>query len=304
MSDVTDEQIERMKQSFAETGFDWPNDDRLRAALEAALSGTREAVEPVGHATPEDYDDLLTGGSAIVSKFKQAPAHYRPLYAAPPSDPVGQGAVTVGEPMSLVECPVGLFLSGSELCLKTEYGNNEGRIDAYIVSSGEFFWGSSPQSIENQRKQCVLPVELALSPAPEAVSDEVERLLAERERLALAICGGEDAPGYANAQTVETLERVARESHSIHMQTLDEATALRDQLAAVREALDLDRAVYEAAHKWCGQKDRETFNDDILYFSNNWSALNGLRAYVEKEITSRVLALRATLANTDKEAGR
>lgn len=61
---------------------------------------------------------------------------------------------------TLAECPIGLFMSGDELCLKTEYGTNEGRIDAYIVSTGEFFWGSAPQTIENQRKETVLPVEI------------------------------------------------------------------------------------------------------------------------------------------------
>lgn len=62
--------------------------------------------------------------------------------------------------VTLAECPIGLFKSDSgELCLKTEYGNNEGRIDAYIVSSGEFFWGAAPQTIASQRAQMVTPVE-------------------------------------------------------------------------------------------------------------------------------------------------
>lgn len=62
--------------------------------------------------------------------------------------------------VTLAECPIGLFLSaGGELCLKTEYGTNEGRIDAYIVSSGEFFWGDHPQTIASQRVQMVTPVE-------------------------------------------------------------------------------------------------------------------------------------------------
>jgi hypothetical protein len=61
--------------------------------------------------------------------------------------------------MSLADCPIGLFVSDDgELCLKTEYGNNEGRIDAYIVSTGEFFWGAPPQTIINQRRQLVRPV--------------------------------------------------------------------------------------------------------------------------------------------------
>ena len=66
------------------------------------------------------------------------------------------------ETITLAECPIGLFESDAgELCLKTEYGNNEGRIDAYIVSSGEFFWGTAPQTIANQRIQLVRPFDIA-----------------------------------------------------------------------------------------------------------------------------------------------
>lgn len=40
------------------------------------------------------------------------------------------------------ELPSGrLFLHGETLCLKTEYRTNDGRIEAYIVGSGEFFVG-------------------------------------------------------------------------------------------------------------------------------------------------------------------
>ena len=61
---------------------------------------------------------------------------------------------------TLADCPIGLFISASgEICLKTEYGDNRGRIDAYIVSSGEFFWGSAPQTVESQRAQIVMPVD-------------------------------------------------------------------------------------------------------------------------------------------------
>jgi hypothetical protein len=67
----------------------------------------------------------------------------------------------MSDSLTLEECPIGLFLSEhNQLCLKTEYGNNEGRIDAYIVSSGEFFWGNAPQTIANQRKQLVRPVDV------------------------------------------------------------------------------------------------------------------------------------------------
>ena len=66
--------------------------------------------------------------------------------------------MTTQTTMTLAECPVGLFISGSRaLCLKTEYGDNEGRIDAYIVSSGEFFWGGA-KTRADQRKLIVRPV--------------------------------------------------------------------------------------------------------------------------------------------------
>lgn len=65
----------------------------------------------------------------------------------------------------LDKCPVGLFLYGEDcLGMKTEYGNNEGRIDAFIVSSGEFFWGPAPQTIERQRAHLVWPIDLAAAP--------------------------------------------------------------------------------------------------------------------------------------------
>lgn len=63
------------------------------------------------------------------------------------------------ERVTLVECPIGLFWYGDTLCLKTEYGNNEGRIDAYIVESGEFYWGDPPQTIASQRAQLVTPID-------------------------------------------------------------------------------------------------------------------------------------------------
>lgn len=60
--------------------------------------------------------------------------------------------------VTLAQCPVGLFWFADELCVKTEYGSNEGRIDAFIVSSGEFFWGHAPQTIASQRASLVTPV--------------------------------------------------------------------------------------------------------------------------------------------------
>lgn len=62
--------------------------------------------------------------------------------------------VNEGPTVSLAACPIGLFVShDGELCLKTEYGDNNGRIDAYIVSSGEFFWGGTTDPLEQRKVQ-------------------------------------------------------------------------------------------------------------------------------------------------------
>lgn len=83
----------------------------------------------------------------------------------------------MGETTTLADCPIGLFVhvGSGELCLKTEYGSNEGRIDAYIVASGEFFWGGPPQTIASQRAQVVRPFSLDSARA-EAAEAEIARL--------------------------------------------------------------------------------------------------------------------------------
>ena len=73
-------------------------------------------------------------------------------------------------------------------------------------------------------------------------ADRIVTLTAERNRLALAICGGEDAPGYANAQTVETLEHVAKQNQQAHGATINSLLAAE---AERDEALNqLDSAIH------------------------------------------------------------
>lgn len=43
----------------------------------------------------------------------------------------------------LRDYPKGLFMRGNTLCVKTEYGN-----EAYIVWSGEYFWGGAKNKEE------------------------------------------------------------------------------------------------------------------------------------------------------------
>jgi chromosome segregation ATPase len=85
----------------------------------------------------------------------------------------------------------------------------------------------------------------------EAYAEELEK---ERERLALAICGGEDAPGYANAQTVETLEKVARDNANATMEqinlTLDVEAKLSRAVDVLSECLERN-ALLEAKLAEC-----------------------------------------------------
>ena len=62
--------------------------------------------------------------------------------------------------MPLEELPCGgLFLYNETLCLKTKYRTSNGAIEAFIVGSGEMFWGgvSTP---EEQRQVMVRRVKL------------------------------------------------------------------------------------------------------------------------------------------------
>ena len=68
-------------------------------------------------------------------------------------------------------------------------------------------------------------------------ADRIVTLAAERERLALAICGGEGVPGYANAQTVETLEHVAKQNRQSHDATINSLLAAEAERDRMREAM-------------------------------------------------------------------
>jgi hypothetical protein len=59
-----------------------------------------------------------------------------------PDDSVIGHLVISEENVRLFDCPVGLFMYGGELCVKTQYKTfPKNYIDAFIVSSGEFFSG-------------------------------------------------------------------------------------------------------------------------------------------------------------------
>ena len=65
------------------------------------------------------------------------------------------------DPVMLMDAPVGLFLYDGELCMKTEYASIDGGVEAYIVSSGETFWGGVTTGWERNHLE-VIPVEVRI----------------------------------------------------------------------------------------------------------------------------------------------
>ena len=60
--------------------------------------------------------------------------------------------------MRLIDAPIGLFMSKEGvMCLKTEYIADWG-VEAYIVSSGEIFWGGAKTAEERNNLE-VTPVD-------------------------------------------------------------------------------------------------------------------------------------------------
>ncbi|HBB81970.1 MAG TPA: hypothetical protein DC031_01550 [Sulfitobacter sp.] len=73
----------------------------------------------------------------------------------------------------LDECPPGLFLAGDCLGFKSEYRNERGACEAYVVASGEFFWGGA-ESAKEREALVVTPVEITDAAALRLVSIETE----------------------------------------------------------------------------------------------------------------------------------
>jgi len=114
--------------------------------------------------------------------------------------------------------------------------------------------------------------------AIQSMAEEIRALRSERERLALAICGGEDAPGYANSRCVEELEKVARQNRQSHMADINRlmrAEAERDRL---REALRFYaegnwHGDYPGGVSYCGPTDAADFPTHLDYGNRARAAL-------------------------------
>lgn len=79
--------------------------------------------------------------------------------------------------VSLDECPEGLFLFNGTLCFKSEYHTQSqvtgySQCDAYVVSSGEYFWGGASTA----KERGALLVEPVAADIIDAITKENERL--------------------------------------------------------------------------------------------------------------------------------
>lgn len=90
--------------------------------------------------------------------------------------------------MRLIDAPVGLFMFEETLCLKTEYANPQGGVEAYIVSSGEVFWGRA-KTQEERNNLDVTPVN-ADNLRPHG------RWIAQDETLTKFMCSACEAKNY------------------------------------------------------------------------------------------------------------
>lgn len=71
----------------------------------------------------------------------------------------------------LDECPPGLFLHGGTLGFKSEYRTPMGKVEAYVVESGDFFWGGSKTN-DDRDVLLVTPVRITNANALSLVSLE------------------------------------------------------------------------------------------------------------------------------------
>ncbi|MFT9399774.1 hypothetical protein [Acetobacter sp.] len=88
------------------------------------------------------------------------------------------------EQLTLEDAPVGLLKTvDGVIILKTEYRSESGAIDAYLVESGEYFWGGQPQTAEKQKKELVVrwpPQRFVVSRAYDGVKPFLRAVMSEK----------------------------------------------------------------------------------------------------------------------------
>ena len=96
---------------------------------------------------PSRYQTLYEAINCIASDGDLMEAHEAREIAC---EALAKVKAAVGEAVPLKECPPGLFLWNGNLCFRSEYATmtetNPRQPDAYVVESGEYFWGGVSDS--------------------------------------------------------------------------------------------------------------------------------------------------------------
>lgn len=94
------------------------------------------------------------------------------------SKPFHLGNIVIPEPeksgTTLAEAPVGLFLARGVLGFKSEYSTPRGRVEAFVLESGEYFHGET-ETAEEQRRIRVSPCEYESRAPVETPAEEMSR---------------------------------------------------------------------------------------------------------------------------------
>jgi len=98
---------------------------------------------------------MISAGSVEAAKDAAQSDYASRILSALSSSPVGEMVlVPDGDPVTLDDCPEGLFLFGKTLAVMTEYATDRSDIrqrDAYIVESGEYFWGGTSYAADRAK---------------------------------------------------------------------------------------------------------------------------------------------------------
>lgn len=152
-------------------------------------------------------------------------------------DPARPGRDAMADAVRLDECPPGLFMFDGTLCFRSEYTttlDNPRRYqpDAYVVETGEYFWGGA-KTTEERSALMVVPVS-GLTPADlaaerAAAAEAMREAAADCARLLLLPddCGPAEAHGRFQ-QAIATCE-------AIRAIPLPDASALAERDERMRE---------------------------------------------------------------------
>lgn len=131
-----------------------------------------------------------------------------------------------------------------------------------------------------------------------AILDALDAAEKEREAMTLAICGGEDAPGYASSLSHETVLRLVEENHATLRSYSDlafdgDGATWKVRATAAEARVALLEGLLKDAVNWSEYEDEiaEAISDSM---DMDWTSQDGARAVVR--FLNTIAAGRAILA--------